>query len=143
VPERGILAPGLRLLFSRPGSLAMPANPKRPPSSFFLPAAERVADVPWHPSVDVYRTPHGWLIKFDLAGVRSEDVRLVARGSRLTVQGVRRDWGVEEGCRCYRMEISYSHFERTLELPGELDQARIRADYRDGMLVVHIDREDR
>lgn len=111
-------------------------------NSLFLPQREHVADVPWRPAVDVYRTATGWLLKFDLAGVRPEDIRVTARGSRLTVAGVRRDWSVEEQCSCYRMEIAYSHFERTVELPADLEQAPLRADYRDGMLVVRIDKRE-
>jgi HSP20 family protein len=116
----------------------MPPDLERLMQSLFLPAATQVRAVSWRPSVDVYRTPAGWLVKCDLAGVRPEDVRFSVRGSRLTVKGARRDRGVEEGCSCYLMEISYSEFERTLELPADLERARIEAEYRDGMLLVRI-----
>jgi HSP20 family molecular chaperone IbpA len=36
------------------------------------------------------------------------------------------------------MEISYSHFERTFELPCDLDRCGISTDSRDGMLHIHI-----
>jgi HSP20 family protein len=39
------------------------------------------------------------------------------------------------------MEIAYSHFERTVELPRELRQARISTEYRDGMLFVRLTEE--
>jgi HSP20 family protein len=120
----------------------MAANLDRLLHSLFLPAANMVRDIPWRPSVDVYRTPTGWLIKFDLAGVRAEDLEVQAHGSRLTVRGVRRDHSIEEGCRCYRMEIAYSHFERTVELPADLEHAQIRAEHREGMLLVRIEREE-
>ena len=110
--------------------------------ALFLPAAYEVRDVHWHPSADVYRTPEGWLVKFDLAGVQPEDARLSLRGSRLTVSGTRRDWCVGEGCSCYQMEISSSHFERSLDLPGDLERAHVTAEHRDGMLLVRIRMED-
>jgi HSP20 family molecular chaperone IbpA len=44
----------------------------------------------------------------------------------------------EAGCCHYSMEISYSRFERTIELPDDLDTARFRLDYRDGILYVRI-----
>jgi HSP20 family protein len=95
----------------------------------------------WRPAVDVYRTERGWLLKFDLAGVRPQDVTLKVHGNRLTIQGVRRDLTTEQGCSHYRMEISYSHFERTLELPGTIEPASIATDYRNGMLLVHLTTE--
>jgi HSP20 family molecular chaperone IbpA len=64
-------------------------------------------------------------------------------GSQLSVSGIRRDWAVEEGCRSYRMEIAYSHFERTLELPVDLGDARINLECREGMLLVRIAMETR
>ncbi|MBV9126219.1 MAG: Hsp20/alpha crystallin family protein, partial [Planctomycetes bacterium] len=59
--------------------------------TLFLPAAETFQEVPWRPAVDVYRTRQGWRVKFELAGVRPEDITLTVHGRRLTVQGVRRD----------------------------------------------------
>jgi HSP20 family protein len=107
----------------------------------FLPAAETFREVLWHPAVDVYRTHAGWLVKFELAGVRPEDMELIAHGQRLTVRGLRRDCMTEEEHRCYRMEITYSHFERTVELPCNLDRADIGTDYKHGLLLVHIKTE--
>jgi HSP20 family protein len=110
--------------------------------ALFWPAARTFRQPHWQPAVDVYRTPTGWLVKFDLAGVRAEDIALEAQGNRLLVRGIRRDCFTEEGCRCYRMEIAYSHFERSIELPCDLQHAGISTDYRDGMLRVHIETED-
>ena len=102
---------------------------------------ELVRHAAWHPPADVNRTPDGWLIKLDLAGVRPEDVHLSVSGPHLMLRGVRRDWTVSQDCRCYQMEISYSRFERQLTLPVDLDDARIQAEHQQGMLIVHIDQE--
>src|SRR5262249_14019436 len=109
--------------------------------SLFPPAFETVREAIWRPSTDVYRTRTGWLMKFDLAGVRPEDFELRITGSRMTVRGMRRDWCREEGCRYYLMEISYSHFERSIELPCNLERARIETELRHGLLVVRIQTE--
>ncbi|MBO0723199.1 MAG: Hsp20/alpha crystallin family protein [Blastocatellia bacterium] len=92
----------------------------------------------WCPQADVYRGPQGWLIKFDLAGVRPEDVEVSFDGSVLTVSGIRRDLFVEEGYHNYSMEISYSHFERGIRLPDDLNSAYVTTDFRDGMLLVKV-----
>jgi HSP20 family protein len=104
----------------------------------FFPCGEAMREAVWQPSVDVYRTPKGWLLKFDLAGVRPEDVSLKVEGCRVTIQGVRRDWLTEEGCHYYRMEITYNHFERCVELPCDVEPASVATDYRHGMLLVHL-----
>ena len=104
----------------------------------FLPAAADFADVGWRPAVDVYRTRKGWLAKFDLAGVRPEDIRLQVEGRTLRVQGIRRDFEVEEDCCYQRLEIAYSEFERQIDFPGSLEQADITTEYQAGMLLVRI-----
>jgi HSP20 family protein len=96
----------------------------------------------WQPLVDVYRTPSGWLIKYELAGVRPEDVSLSINGACLTLHGTRRDCCIQEGCCHYRMEISYSHFERTVELPANLERAQPTSEFRNGMLLVRVEKED-
>jgi HSP20 family protein len=110
--------------------------------SLFLPAAERFRDLHWQPPVDVYRTRTGWLIKVELAGVRPEDLNLSVAGPRLTIRGCRRDLFCEGNACCYRMEITYSDFERTIELPTNLERAHIATDYQYGLLLVQIQTED-
>ena len=90
--------------------------------------------------MDVYRTSDGWLVKFDLAGVRPSDIQWSVCGRRLIVRGRRRDWVVEESgpCSAYSMEITYSQFERGVELPCELEPLHVVTDYRDGMLLVRL-----
>lgn len=97
----------------------------------------------WQPLVDVYRVPSGWLVKYDLAGVLPEDVSLTLDGARLILRGCRRDCCIEEGCSHYRMEISYSRFERTIELPDSLERAQISTEFWHGLLLVRVEREGR
>jgi HSP20 family protein len=94
------------------------------------------------PRADVYRTPNGWVVKFDLAGVNPQDVHVEGRGSLIRVVGVRRDQFVERGYRHHSMEISYSRFERTLRLPCVCEGATMTTEYTDGLLIVVIETGD-
>ena len=109
--------------------------------ALFLPNVESCRQGPLCPPTDVYRTRDGWLVKFELAGVRPEDMHLEVRGRRMTLRGVRRDRTAAEESHCYSMEIAYSDFERSLELPCYLERADITTEYRDGMLLVRIPTE--
>ena len=126
--------------------------------ALFLPGAEACLNAPWQPNTDVYRTATGWLVKFELAGVRAEDIDLQVLGNRMTLAGHRRDSVLESAQKArnasegkqagggpvpvhYRMEIAYSQFERTVELPCDVKRAHIATEFRDGMLLVRIDPE--
>ena len=112
--------------------------PETKTTSLFFISAEAGAAMAWRPSADVYRTPHGWVVKIELAGVRPEDINVMPSGSELFVSGVRRDRFVEEGWSHYSMEIAYSRFERTIELPCDLDRAGISIEFHDGLLLVRV-----
>ena len=95
----------------------------------------------WYPHVDVYRTRNGWLVKFELAGVSPKELRLERSGRRLTIRGRRRDAIVQQGMQSYSLEISYNRFERTLEMPVDIQSCDLTTDYRDGMLLVWLDQK--
>jgi HSP20 family protein len=101
-------------------------------------ASEAFQETCWQPATDVYQTAEGWLVKFDLAGVRPTEIELGVRGRMLTVSGVRRDWCSAECRNAYSMEIRYNRFARTIELPCNLEQSTLKTEYRDGMLLVRL-----
>ena len=100
-------------------------------------------EAPWAPRADLYRTRGGWLIKMDLAGVHPAQVDVALQGSCLIVSGSRRDEVVQKGWQLYQMEITYSRFERVLELPEPGKAWTCRSQYRHGMLLIELKREGR
>jgi HSP20 family protein len=104
----------------------------------FLPALGARSDRPWQPPVDVYRVTDGWLVKFELAGVAPEDVTVTLDGRRVVVRGARLDRCVGCGCSVHQMEITYSRFERWVELPEAPESADVRCEFVHGMLLVHV-----
>ena len=96
----------------------------------------------WSPQADIYRTPTGWVVKFDLAGVRPDEVTVEKSRSHLRVRGVRRDRFVTKGYRHHSMEISYSRFERTIPLPCRADRCSMQTEFVEGMLVVTLEEEE-
>lgn len=88
--------------------------------------------------MDIYRCDEGWLVKCDLAGVQLDDIQIETEGQRLTIIGSRRDWAIGGEFRAYTLEIAYSHFRRSVELPCDLGAAHISSDYQDGMLLISI-----
>jgi HSP20 family protein len=99
---------------------------------------ETYAETYWRPAADVYRSRAGWLVKFELAGVRPEDIQVEVALTRIKVSGHRRDCLLEKGCVPYSMEISYNRFERVVELPADLRGAEFESEFHNGMLVVRV-----
>jgi HSP20 family protein len=96
----------------------------------------------WVPAADVYQISTGWIVKIELAGVREEDVAVAVEGNCLCIEGQRRDWLSEQAERCESLEITYSRFERRIELSRALERCRVVTEYRDGMLLVTLVSEE-
>lgn len=108
-------------------------------SIIFLQSERYGGESCWRPAVDVYHFAQGWLVKIDLAGVLPQDVQVSLEGRRLRVSGVRRDLSIFEGLRAHSLEIAYNRFERSIELPCDLEQnVHTQFDYRDGMFLLRI-----
>jgi HSP20 family protein len=87
------------------------------------------------PVLDVRETDEDYLVMVDLPGVKSEDVTLEVNEQVLTISGSRVP--VEVG-DAQLAERPYGSFVRNLRLPKGVDSDRIRADYRDGVLTLHV-----
>jgi HSP20 family protein len=78
------------------------------------------------------------VLKAELPGLRREDIDLTVENSTLTIRGERRrDDGVPED-RYHRLERVHGVFQRSFTLPTTIDAARVRAEYRDGVLTVTL-----
>jgi HSP20 family protein len=97
----------------------------------------------WRPDADIYRTQDGWIVKVDLAGVSADDLKIIIQDRTLSISGCRRDTFFGEGVAYHQLEITYSHFEKTLRFPCSIEGASILRDYRDGLLILHLRGEER
>ncbi|HKS10459.1 MAG TPA: Hsp20/alpha crystallin family protein [Pyrinomonadaceae bacterium] len=94
----------------------------------------------WTPAADVYRSNDGWVVKIDLAGVCSNELEIEIHGSMLRISGCRKDTVIREGFVYQQMEITYSRFEKTIQFPAPIEGASIKHDYRDGFLIINLQR---
>lgn len=92
----------------------------------------------WTPPVDVQETEKEYLIKAELPDVKKEDVKVEMLDGMLTIEGERKQEKEEKGKRFHRVERAYGKFVRQFTLPTEVEPAKIAAEFKDGMLNVHL-----
>lgn len=95
----------------------------------------------WYPAADVYETAEGWLVKVELAGVSAEDVQIDIQGNQLYIAGCRKDRTCTASINYHQMEITYSHFEKTLKFPASIERAKLEYNFDNGLLMVYLVRE--
>ena len=96
----------------------------------------------WKPAADIFYSGNQWLIRMELAGVSPAEVQVLAQHKELTIRGRRRDLRVQRGFVCHALEISYSHFERTISLPGRIAVSSIRLEFEEGILSIYLTTEN-
>jgi HSP20 family protein len=90
----------------------------------------------WTPPVDIFETENEVVVKAELPEVNQKDIEIQVENSTLTLRGERRfDKEVKQES-FHRIERPYGTFARSFTLPTTIDQEKIRADYKDGILRV-------
>jgi HSP20 family protein len=100
-----------------------------------------VAD--WTPVVDIQETDLEYLVKAELPEVKKEDVKVTVENGVLTLQGERKQEKEEKGKKFHRIERSYGSFMRTFTVPLDTDEAKVAADFKDGILKVHLPKTEK
>lgn len=95
-------------------------------------------DLAWMPTLDVYEQEGELVVKADLPGMKREDIRISLEDGALVLQGERKEEMKVEKENFYLAECSYGSFYRRLPLAFPADSSKIVAQFRDGVLEVHI-----
>jgi HSP20 family protein len=103
------------------------------------PAGREAMTAPdWAPAVDISETNEEYLIKAELPEVKKEDVKVSVDHGVLRLSGERKSEKEEKGKKYHRIERSYGSFMRSFTLPENVDEANVRADFKDGILSVRM-----
>jgi HSP20 family protein len=99
---------------------------------------EPIAVAEWAPLVDISEDDREYLIKAEMPEVKKEDVKVTAEAGTLTISGERKFEKKEKGKKYHRVERSYGSFVRNFSLPDDASPAQVSAEFKDGVLTVHL-----
>ena len=92
----------------------------------------------WTPLVDITEDDKEYLIKAELPEVKKEDVKVTVENGTLTITGERKFEKEEKGKKYHRIERAYGSFMRSFTLPEGAAGDKVSADFKDGVLKVHL-----
>ena len=96
----------------------------------------------WAPLVDITEDEKEYLIKAELPGVKREDVKVTVENGVLAISGERRFEKEEKDRKYHRIERAYGSFMRSFSLPEGTDAGKVIADFKDGILKVHLPKSE-
>ncbi len=92
----------------------------------------------WAPPVDIYETENELVLKADLPDLQDKDIDVRVENNMLTIRGERKfEKDVNED-NYLRVERAYGSFMRSFSLPNTVSSESIRAECRNGVLILHM-----
>ena len=103
---------------------------------------EVIATGDWTPRVDIAETDKAFEIKAEIPEVNKEDVKVTVHNGVLTIQGERNQEKEDKGKKFHRVERYYGSFTRSFTLPDNVDETKISASFKDGVLNLQIQKTE-
>ena len=100
----------------------------------------RAGEYEFVPPADVIERDGEYLVKVDLPDMPKDDVKVVFDDGVLTIRGERRIEKEAKGEKVHRTERLHGMFERSFALPDDVDAKGIRAECKEGVLIVTLPR---
>jgi len=94
----------------------------------------------WAPAINIAESKDEFVVTAELPGMKADNVSIDFTDGMLTIRGEKIDEKTEkEDDRTYYMwERRFGTFQRTLPFPGGIDDKKIGAEFKDGVLTVHL-----
>ena len=90
----------------------------------------------WRPATDVYETPDELIVVIELAGVAEDDMAVTLFSDLLVIEGGRHQSLYTEMNACHQLGIKYGDFRSEVHIPVPVDNEKVRAEYKNGLLTV-------
>ena len=92
----------------------------------------------WTPSVDFSEKDGKYYLTAEIPGLSKEDISVTFDNGYVTISGKKESNKEEEDADYYVKESRYGSFSRTFRLPGKIDEEKVNATYKDGVLTVSM-----
>jgi HSP20 family protein len=97
----------------------------------------------WSPRVDIAENDKEYIVKAELPELKKEDVKVTVENGQLSISGERKFEKEEKGKKYHRVERSYGSFLRSFTLPEGVSGEKSTAEFKDGMLTVHLPKDEK
>jgi HSP20 family protein len=104
---------------------------------------EAMSVAEWAPVVDITEDAREYLVKAELPEIKKEDVKVSVENGELSISGERKFEKEEKGKKYHRIERSYGSFLRSFTLPGTTDATKVNAEFKDGVLTIHLPKNEK
>ena len=92
----------------------------------------------WTPALDLYDEKDRFLVSIELPGMTKEAINISLQDGVLTVSGERKHEREGKEGETFRSERYFGKFQRSVSIPAAVDATKVKASYKDGVLLVDL-----
>lgn len=92
------------------------------------------------PPVNVREEDNQVVVSAELPGMEDKDIEVTVQKDTVRISGEKKEEAEANEKDFYRMESSYGRFDRTIDLPSEVDEDKAQAEFKNGVLHVRLPR---
>jgi HSP20 family protein len=92
----------------------------------------------WNPDMDFMEAKDGFVANLEVPGIEPKDIEVSVNNGVLTIKGEKKQQTEEKDEHFYRMERTYGSFLRSVRLPAAVDESRVNATFKNGMLKISL-----
>jgi HSP20 family protein len=100
------------------------------------------SETDWFPAVELAEADGEFVLTAELPGMSKDDVDVSVDDNVLTLKGEKKTEREEAHNRMHIRERAYGTFERSFTLPRNVDAGKIRADFHDGLVEIHMPKHE-
>ena len=90
------------------------------------------------PLVNLTEDKNNYYIRAELPGIKGDDLEINATDNNISINGERKLPEENGSARFHRRERDFGRFSRAITLPGKVNNDKISANMKDGMLTITI-----
>jgi len=102
---------------------------------------ETLASADWSPRVDIIEEDKEFVVTAELPEMKREDIQVAVEDGVLSISGERKLERDEQKKKYHRIEREYGSFLRTFSLPESTSGEKVTAEFKDGLLKVHLPKD--
>lgn len=103
---------------------------------------EETREMAFHPPVDIKENKDSYQVTMEVPGVNKEEISIEMKESVLSISGKREISSEEKDETYHRIERYYGSFCRSFTIPTPVDEKKIDAAYKDGILTISIPKKE-
>jgi HSP20 family protein len=92
----------------------------------------------WSPAVDVKETDNSFVLTTDIPGLTKKDIKVNVANGKLSISGERTYETDQENDNYHYRERRFGTFDRSFKLPDTVDEEKISASFKNGILIVAL-----